>query len=80
LVTDGSGTAVALEIWTLPKANLGYFVAQVPPPLGIGTVKLADGSSVKGFICEAYISEQAEDITEFGGWLAYLTAAEERIL
>lgn len=29
---------------------------QVPPPLGIGTVKLEDGSSVKGFICEGWVA------------------------
>lgn len=69
-VNDG-GTAVDLEIWKLPVANLGYFVAQVPP-LGIGTVQLADGSSVKGFICEGYVVEQAKEITQYGGWLAYL--------
>jgi allophanate hydrolase len=49
----------------------------VPAPLGIGTVQLANGLSVKGFICEpAAITAAtgARDITHFGGWLAYLAS------
>jgi allophanate hydrolase len=76
LVHDGLGTAVDLEIWKLPVANLGYFVAKIPPPLGIGTVQLADGQLVKGFICEAYIADQAKEITQYGGWLAYLAEVD----
>ncbi len=71
-VTDGSGAAIALEVWDIPVAGLGEFVRQIPPPLGIGTVRLADGSTVKGFICESYIADTAEEITHLGGWLAYL--------
>lgn len=71
-VTDGSGAAIALELWEMPVANLGSFVRQIPPPLGIGTVKLADGSLVKGFCCEGYVAGEAEEITHWGGWLAYL--------
>lgn len=50
-------------------------LAQVPPPLAIGTVELEDGSLVKGFICEGYIAdggEGIEDITHLGSWLGYL--------
>ncbi|MBI3958022.1 MAG: hypothetical protein HY328_04355 [Chloroflexi bacterium] len=71
-VTDGSGAAIALELWEMPVANLGYFARQIPPPLGIGAVKLADGSLVKGFSCEGYVAGEAEEITHLGGWLAYL--------
>ena len=53
-------------------ANLGYFLQKIPPPLGIGTVKLADGSLVKGFCCEGYVAGEAEDITHLGSWLGYL--------
>jgi hypothetical protein len=49
------------------------FVAAIPPPLGIGTVTLADGRTVKGFLCEAYATDGAEDITSFGGWRAWLS-------
>jgi len=47
-------------------------LAGIPAPLGIGTLTLADGSSVAGFICEQYAVHDAEDITRYGGWRAYL--------
>lgn len=67
-----SGGPIALEIWSLPLAHVGAFLAQIPSPLGLGTIELANGDSVKGFICEAAGIADAEDITEFGGWRAYL--------
>ena len=70
-VTSGGG-AVAMEVWELPAAEFGTFVAGIPAPLGIGTVKLEDGSSVLGFVCESAATEAAEDITRHGGWRAYL--------
>ena len=53
-------------------AEFGSFVAEVPPPLAIGTVTLADGTSVKGFVAEPRALEGAEDITHLGGWRAYI--------
>jgi allophanate hydrolase len=70
----GSGAAIALEIWALPVDRVGTFLAQIPAPLGLGTVELADGSSVKGFICEAAGLDDATDITGHGGWRAYLAS------
>jgi allophanate hydrolase len=55
----------------MPIANFGRFVAGVPTPLGIGSVQLQDGRSVKGFICEGHALTRARDITTFGGWRAY---------
>lgn len=66
------GAAIAAEVWDLPVSGFGEFVAGVPAPLGIGKVRLADGSEVPGFVCEPLAIEGAEDITRFGGWLAYL--------
>ena len=75
LVRDGQGRGdIEIEIWTLPPAAVGSFMALVPAPLAIGTIALADGSAVKGFLCEAHAVAQAEDITRFGGWRAYLAA------
>jgi allophanate hydrolase len=65
------GHAIAIEIWALPPAEFGDFVAGIPAPLGIGTLKLADGTTVKGFLCEQVATEGARDITAFGGWRAY---------
>jgi allophanate hydrolase len=70
-VADG-GSSIELEVWSLPKGALGHFVSEIPAPLGIGTIKLADGSTVQGFVCESYATADARDITSFGGWRAYL--------
>ena len=64
--------AIEVEIWEMDEASFGSFVAAVPAPLAIGTLTLADGRTVKGFVCEAYAIEGAEDITAFGGWRAWL--------
>jgi allophanate hydrolase len=68
----GKGSAIELEVWVLSPAAFGEFVAAVPPPLSIGTIRLADGRSVKGFIVEAVALEDARDISSFGGWRAYM--------
>ena len=70
-VAEG-GAAIEVEVWAVPAARFGDFVAQIPAPLGFGRLELADGSRVEGFICEPYAVEDAEDITAYGGWRAYL--------
>jgi allophanate hydrolase len=78
LVRDGDrGTNIALEIYALAPEAFGRFVAAVPPPLCIGTVALADGTSVKGFLCEPRAIAGAREITELGGWRAYLSGADD---
>jgi allophanate hydrolase len=59
-------------VWSLPTAEVGRFLRGIPAPLGLGTVSLADGSSVTGFLCESHAAAGAEDITALGGWRAYL--------
>ncbi len=66
------GGAIELEVWSLPAAAVGDFLRKIPAPLGLGTVTLADGSSVPGFLCESHATADAEDITSLGGWRAYL--------
>jgi allophanate hydrolase len=76
LVFDGEGAGgIEVEIWEMDDAAFGSFVALIPPPLGIGTLKLADGSLVKGFVCEPYAIRGATDITSYGGWRAWLSRA-----
>jgi allophanate hydrolase len=70
------GAAIEVELWDVPPAGFASFVAEIPPPLGIGTLKLANGREVKGFICEPCGLDGARDITEFGGWRAYLASLE----
>jgi len=72
VATDGA--ALELELWDLPLAAVGSFMAGIPAPLGIGTVQLANGERVKGFLCEMAALDGAEDITHFGGWRHFLNA------
>jgi allophanate hydrolase len=74
---NGKGSAIAVEVWSLPQGEFGAFVADIPPPLGIGTVTLDDGSEVKGFVCEHYAVKNARDISSYGGWRNYLAAHAE---
>lgn len=73
-VGPGQGSAIEVELWDMPQAQFGSFMALVPEPLGIGTLKLADGSSVKGFVCEALALQGATDISAHGGWRHYLAS------
>ena len=72
LRVNENGSAIALEIWQLPIENYGKFVAGVPSPLGFGTLTLADNSTVQGFICEAYATQDAADISHLGDWRTFL--------
>ena len=73
-VTDDGGVAIEVEVWSLPPAAFGAFVAAIPAPLGIGKLRLEDGEMVSGFLCEPYAAEGAEDISSFGGWRAFRRA------
>ncbi len=67
-----SGAPIEVEVYELDFAAFGSFVQEVPAPLAIGTVMLADGSSIKGFLAEPRAIVGALDITADGGWRAYL--------
>jgi allophanate hydrolase len=72
----GQGAQIACEVWALPADGFGRFVARIPSPLGIGTINLEDGAKTKGFLVEAEAVREGEDISRFGGWRAFLSAAE----
>lgn len=74
LVKSESGAPIEVELWDVPVTAFGAFVAEIPAPLGIGTLELQDGRLVKGFICEPRGLDGARDITAFGGWRAYLAS------
>ncbi len=69
---ESGGAAIACEVWEMPAAAFGPFVAGIPAPLGIGTLERVDGSMVNGFICEGIAVAGAQDITQYGGWRAWL--------
>ncbi|MDD3444050.1 MAG: allophanate hydrolase [Zavarzinia sp.] len=70
-----AGPGLEVEVWALPVAAFARFVAEIPPPLGIGRITLEDGDSVPGFLCEAHALQGAQEITPHGGWRAYCASA-----
>jgi allophanate hydrolase len=74
-VAAGHGSAIAVEVWAMPPGPFGRFTAAVPPPLSIGSVRLADGRMVKGFLVEAEAVNGARDISGFGGWREFVAKA-----
>ena len=71
-VAAGMGHAIAAEVWALPAEGFAHFVAAIPAPLCIGTLRLADDSTPKGFLVEPEGLVGAEEISRFGGWRAFL--------
>ena len=70
------GAAAAAAAAAAPVANGGQTIARrIPAPLGLGAISLSDGANVLGFLCEAYATEQARDVTSAGSWRAYLKAS-----
>jgi allophanate hydrolase len=75
-VESGKGAAIEVELWTLPAQLFGAFVHSIPAPLTIGTIVLADGRRVKGFLVEGAAIRGARDITTFGGWRRFLVSED----
>lgn len=65
---EQNGQQIEVEVWSLPTATLGSFVANIPAPLGIGKIELEDSNWYVGFICESYVLNTATDITHKGSW------------
>lgn len=78
IARDTAGAAIEVELWDIPLARFGEFVAEIPAPLGIGSLELSDGRWVKGFICEPAALNDATDITEFKGWRHWIARKENR--
>jgi allophanate hydrolase len=72
---EGAGAAIGVEVWALPGANFGAFIADIPAPLSIGTVLLADGTAPKGFLCEQAGTVGARDVSALGDWRRVLAEA-----
>jgi allophanate hydrolase len=71
----GTGASIELEIWSLSSSAFGKFVNAIPAPMAIGTIRLADGRSVKGFLVEPEVLGEARDITAYGGWRKFMAEA-----
>ena len=75
MIKVAAGHAIEVEVWSVPAHAFGSFVDGIPPPLAIGTVELEDGEQLRGFICEAYATEGATDISALGGWRKFIAAS-----
>jgi allophanate hydrolase len=75
LVRVGPGGAVIqVEVYDLPIANVGAFLAKIAAPLGLGIVRLQNGEEVHGFLCEPIAAVGALDVSAYGGWRAYIAS------
>ncbi len=69
---EAGGVSIEGGVWSLGPAALGRFLAELPAPMGLTRASLDDGRDVVGFTCTADAVQGAEDISRFGGWLAFL--------
>ena len=73
LMRAEGGRAIEVEVWEVPIVRVRQFRRRrFPRRSASARVELEDGEQVKGFLCEAYATEGARDITELGGWRRYL--------
>jgi allophanate hydrolase len=70
-----AGASIEVELWQISLEHFGRFVDLVPPPLGIGSLILDSGETVKGFVCESVAVAGAQEISSYGGWRAFLREA-----
>jgi len=70
-VSEG-GVAVALEIWRVGAEGLVSILSAEPAGLSVGRVLLDDGTDVLGVLAEPILTEGQREITEYGGWRAYI--------
>lgn len=70
-VTTG-GVAISVEVWAVPAEALSEILLREPPGLCIGKVRLADGEVVLGVLGEPILCEGKREITQWGGWRAYI--------
>ena len=66
------GHSIEAELWELPPAGMATFLAELPSPMALGSVRLEDGTTSTGFLVEPAAVVGAVDITHHGGWRNYL--------
>jgi len=74
LRVEEQGHRIAGELWSVPPTTVAAILTQLPTPLTLGQVGLDDGSVAVGFLVENAAVAEAKNITEYGGWLAFLAA------
>jgi allophanate hydrolase len=71
---ENKGVKIVVEVYDVPIQQVGTFLANIPAPLGLGSVELDSGQWVTGFICEPIGILGALDISHLGGWRAYIAS------
>ena len=66
------GVAVAVEVWAVPAAGIATVLELEPPGLCVGKVRLANGNTVLGVLGETILCQGQTELTQHGGWRAYL--------
>ena len=66
------GRSIAVEVWLVPPAGVAAILLSEPAGLCVGRLTLDDGSEVLGVLAEPALVEDRREITEHGGWRAYL--------
>lgn len=80
LRSGAGGASIEVELYRLSAEAFGALVASVPAPLGFGTVELASGEQVKGFLVEASAvvgddgkaTPDVREITELGSFASFM--------
>ncbi len=68
------GSSVPVELWSLPLQGLVEILRTEPFGLTLGRYPLDDGTLVLGVLGETAYVEGQRDITDYGGWRAYVEA------
>jgi allophanate hydrolase len=71
---EGPAEGFAVEIWEVPLQTLGSLAAELTPPLHFGRLRLSDGTTVLSYLGDDAALTGAQDISEYGGWRAYLNS------
>ena len=86
LRVGAGGSTIEVEVYRLTYEAFGRLVASIPQPLGFGTIALADGRMIEGFLAEpiaicnakGILQPGVEDITNIG-WRKHISSAEENV-
>ena len=70
--------SVAVEVWAVPPEGLVKILLQEPPGLSMGKVTLSDGDEVLGVLGEPLLCEGQREISQHGGWRAYIASRNRK--
>ncbi len=68
------GVSIEAEVWALAPEAFASLIAGISTPMCVGNVRLKDGQTIKGFLCEEYATRKATPISAFGGWRGFLAS------